>query len=65
MEAGNHLEVVHALAPARELYRYASQLRSLTAGRGLHTEEFSHYEELLGELEQRVIESAKKARSNH
>jgi elongation factor G len=65
MEAGNRLEVVHALAPARELYRYASQLRSLTAGRGLHTEEFSHYEELLGELEQRVIESAKKARSNH
>jgi elongation factor G len=65
MEAGNHLEVVHALAPARELYRYASQLRSLTGGRGLHTEEFSHYEELPGELEQRVIESAKKARSNH
>jgi elongation factor G len=65
MEAGNHLEVVHALAPARELYRYASQLRSLTGGRGLHTEEFSHYQELPGELEQRVIESAKKARSNH
>jgi elongation factor G len=65
MEAGNRLEVVHALAPARELYRYSSQLRSLTGGRGLHTEEFSHYEELPGEFEQRVIESAKKARSNH
>jgi elongation factor G len=65
MEAGNRLEVVHALAPARELYRYASQLRSLTGGRGLHTEEFSHYEELPAELEQQVIESAKKARSNH
>jgi elongation factor G len=65
MEAGNRLEVVHALAPARELYRYASQLRSLTGGRGLHTEEFSHYEELPAELEQQVIESARKARSNH
>jgi elongation factor G len=65
MEAGNRLEVLHALAPARELYRYASQLRSLTGGRGLHTEEFSHYEELPAELEQQVIESAKKARSNH
>jgi elongation factor G len=65
MEAGNRLEVVHALAPARELYRYASQLRSLTGGRGLHSEEFSHYEELPAELEQQVIESAKKARSNH
>src|ERR1700722_3321638 len=65
MEAGNRLEMVHALAPARELYRYASQLRSLTGGRGLHTEEFSLYEELPAELEQQVIESAKKARSNH
>jgi elongation factor G len=65
MEAGSHLEVVHALAPARELYRYASQLRSLTGGRGLHTEEFSHYEDLPAELETQVIESAKKARSNH
>lgn len=65
MEAGNRLEVVRALAPARELYRYASQLRSLTGGRGLHTEEFSHYEELPAELEQQVIELARKARSNH
>jgi elongation factor G len=65
MEAGSYLEVVHALAPAKELYRYASQLRSLTGGRGLHSEEFSHYEELPAELEQQVIESARKARSNH
>jgi elongation factor G len=65
MEAGSRLEVVHALAPARELHRYASQLRSLTGGRGLHTEEFSHYEELPAELEPQVIESSKKARSNH
>jgi elongation factor G len=56
---------VHALAPAWELYRYASQLRSLTGGRGLHTEQFSHYEDLPAELEPQVIESAKKARSNH
>jgi elongation factor G len=65
MKAGTRLEVVQALAPAKELYRYASQLRSLTGGRGLHTEEFSHYEELPAELEQNVIASAKKARSNH
>ena len=65
MEAGSHLEIVRALAPARELYRYASQLRSLTGGRGLHTEEFSHYEDLPAELEPQVIESAKRARSNH
>jgi elongation factor G len=65
MDSGSSLEVVFALAPARELYRYASQLRSLTGGRGLHTEEFSHYEELPPELELQVIESSKKAPSNH
>jgi elongation factor G len=51
--------------PARELYRYATQLRSLTGGRGVHAEEFSHYEELPAELEHQVVEAAKKARSNH
>ncbi|MBV8140757.1 MAG: elongation factor G [Verrucomicrobia bacterium] len=65
LDAGSRLQIVHALAPARELYRYASQLRSLTGGRGLHTEEFSHYEDLPTELEQQVIESAKKMRSIH
>jgi elongation factor G len=64
MDAGTRLEAIHALAPARELYRYASQLRSLTGGRGLHSEKFDHYEELPSELEQQVIESAKKARAN-
>jgi elongation factor G len=65
MEAGSRLQVVHALVPGRELYRYASQLRSLTGGRGLHTEEFSYYEELPAELEQQVVESAKKSRLTH
>jgi elongation factor G len=65
MDAGSNLQVIHALAPARELYRYASQLRSLTGGRGVHTEDFSHYEELPAELEQQVTEASKRARSNH
>jgi elongation factor G len=64
-DASGNLQVIQALAPAKELYRYASQLRSLTGGRGLHTEDFSHYEELPSELEQQVIEAAKKARLNH
>ena len=65
MDAGSRLQVVRSQAPAKELYRYASQLRSLTGGRGVHSEDFSHYEELPPELEHQVIESAKKARGNH
>jgi elongation factor G len=38
-------QVVRAQVPAKELYRYSSQLRSLTGGRGVHAEKFSHYAE--------------------
>ena len=51
--------------PARELYRYSSTLRSLTGGRGVHSEEFSHYEEMPRDLEAKVIEEAKKRRANN
>ncbi|MBV8899754.1 MAG: elongation factor G [Verrucomicrobia bacterium] len=64
-DAEGPLQVIRAQVPARELYRYASQLRSLTGGRGVHTEAFSHYEELPPDLEPQVIEASKKARANH
>ncbi len=41
--------------PQKELYKYASVLRSLTGGRGIHTEGFSHYTEMPREHEQAVI----------
>ena len=62
MDTDGNFQVVRAQVAARELYRYSTQLRSLTGGRGLHSEEFSHYQELPAELEQKVIEAAKKAR---
>jgi elongation factor G len=40
-------------------------LRSLTGGRGLHTEEFSRYEEMPREAEQKVVEEAKRAKSGN
>jgi elongation factor G len=47
--------VVKATAPQKELYKYASVLRSLTGGRGYHIETFSHYSEMPHELEQKII----------
>jgi elongation factor G len=64
MDAVGQFQVIRAEVPAQELYRYSSQLRSLTGGRGIHTENFSRYEEMPHELEQRVIEEAKKARGH-
>src|SRR2546423_1033928 len=39
-------QVIRAQVPAKELYRYSTNVRSLTGGRGVHTEDFSHYEEM-------------------
>jgi elongation factor G len=47
--------VVKAQVPQKELYKYASVLRSLTGGRGIHTEQFSHYTEMPREQEQAII----------
>jgi len=60
MEGGT--QVIKAHVPAKELYRYSSTLRSLTGGRGLHAEEFSHYEEMPREAEQKVVEESKRAK---
>jgi elongation factor G len=54
--------VVKATVPQKELYQYSTVIRSLTGGRGMHSEEFSHYEEMPKELEARVIAEAQKAR---
>ena len=61
MEGG--FQVIKAHVPAKELYRYSSTLRSLTGGRGVHAEDFSHYEEMPREAEARVVEESKKAKA--
>lgn len=64
MDTNGQFQVIRAEVPAQELYRYSSQLRALTGGRGVHEESFVRYEEMPYELEQRVIEEAKKARGH-
>ncbi len=62
MDMNGGFQVIKATVPAKELYRYSSTLRSLTGGRGLHAESFSHYEEMPREAEQKVIEESKRAK---
>jgi elongation factor G len=62
MDSSDGLQIVHAQVPQKELYQYSTVLRSLTGGRGLHTEDFSHYEEMPKELESKVIAESKKSR---
>ena len=51
-------QVVQAQAPEMELYRYATKLRSITGGSGVHSEVFDHYEYLPHEVEAKVIQAA-------
>ena len=60
-EAG--VQVLKARVPAKELYLYASKLRSLTGGRGTHTETFSHYEEAPRQQQAKIIEDYLRSRT--
>jgi elongation factor G len=60
MDTDSTFQVIKASVPTAELYHYSSTLRSLTGGRGVHTEEFSHYEEMPRDAAEKVIEEAKK-----
>ena len=55
MDADGSFQVIKAQVPQAELYHYATTVRSLTGGRGIHSESFSHYEKMPKEFEQRVI----------
>ena len=57
-----HLSVIDAEVPLAEVQRYASDLRSMTQGRGLFELEFDHYGEVPAQIAQKVsAEHAKKA----
>jgi len=54
------MQVVRAQVPASELATYATELRSLTHGRGSFAAELSTYEEVPAHIAQKVIEAHKK-----
>jgi elongation factor G len=64
MDNDGAFQVIKASVPTKELYHYSSTLRSLTGGRGVHTEDFSHYEEMPRDSAEKVIEEAKKRKAS-
>lgn len=46
MEIKGKQQVVKAQVPLSEMFKYANDLRSITAGRGFYVMHFSHYEEV-------------------
>lgn len=62
-EADGPYQVVTANIPEDELYQYATSLRSFTQGTGTFTMEFSHYAEVPGEVQSRLVDHYKKHRT--
>jgi elongation factor G len=60
MDTEGSFQVIKAKIPQSELYHYSTAIRSLTGGRGLHSESFSHYEYLPQELQKRFINESQK-----
>lgn len=56
MEPEKNMQHIHAQVPLSEMSRYATDLRSMTQGRGNFTSSFSHYEEVPGQLAEKIIE---------
>ena len=59
VDAKGHSQTIKAQVPMSEVLRYASDLRSMTSGRGEFQSEFSHYEELPPHLMEKVQAEAK------
>ena len=55
MEGEGRYQVIKAKVPQKELYRYSTTLRSMTQGRGMHSQAFSHYEVLPPELQEKIV----------
>jgi elongation factor G len=55
MTPGNGTSIIEAQAPLAEVQRYATDLRSITQGRGSYTVAFSHYEEVPPHIAQKII----------
>lgn len=62
MEPHGRNQMVRATVPLAEMAKYATDLRSITHGRGTYSMEFDHYEEVPSEIAGKIIaQSAKKA----
>ena len=51
---GSH-QIIKALLPLKELFRYSTNLRSMTQGRGIHKQKFDHYEEVPREVADKIV----------
>lgn len=60
VDAEEDTQTIHARVPMSEMLTYGSTLRSITQGRGSFHMEYSHYEEVPKQMQEKIIAEAKK-----
>jgi len=60
MDSRDGLQVVRAQVPQAELATYATELRSLTGGRGTYSATLDHYEEVPPHVASKIVEAHRK-----
>jgi elongation factor G len=61
MDNAGKNQIINAQVPMAEFLSYASDLRSMTGGRGIFTMEFSHYDEVPAQIAEKIIEETKRS----
>jgi len=60
MEPSGRTQTIKAQVPLAEMSTYATDVRSMTQGRGLFRLEFSHYDEVPAAIAEKIIADSKK-----
>ena len=55
IEPKGKIRVIKAQIPLSEMFKYANELKSMTQGQGTFSMEFSHYEEVPGNIADKII----------
>ena len=62
MDARGKNQIVKVKVPLSEMFKYASDLRSVTGGRGSYSMHFSHYEVVPHKITQTIVEQSKQSK---
>ena len=64
MDADGNFQIINAEVPQVHLHDYATALKSISSGRGMFTQEFSHYEDMPHNEASRIIKAYDELRAS-
>jgi elongation factor G len=59
LESRGNTQIIRSFAPLAQMFGYATDLRSMTQGRGTYSMEFSHYEQIPASVAEEIISKAR------